>query len=95
MRTLAREVAFKRIYESLFVSKEDDDLDVFFDENNIVEEEDKNFVKSLVDLYLLNKEDIDEEIKAHLVDFELYVYLLLCMIFFLLHMQVHKHHQDE
>lgn len=68
MRALAREVAFKKIYESLFVSNEND-MDKFFDIDNLTEDEDKNFCSELVELYFKNKEDVKNTIDSLLVDF--------------------------
>ena len=68
MRALAREVAFKKIYSSLFILKEDD-LQNFFEIDNLVEDPDKEFANILVDLYIQNKQDVDSLINGYLVDF--------------------------
>lgn len=68
MRALAREVAFKKIYESLFTLNQDD-LEEFFAIDNLTKQEDKDFALALVDLYFQNKDAIDDVINSHLVDY--------------------------
>ena len=70
MRALAREVAFKRIFQSLFTSSEDV-MDTLFEIDNLVEEEDQKFSNELVSLYFDNKEEVDSIIEGLLVDFSL------------------------
>lgn len=69
MRALAREVAFKKIYSSLFISKEENDIDNFFEFDNLIEEQDKEFANMLVKLYVENKQQVDDLINGFLVDF--------------------------
>ena len=72
MRALAREVAFKRIFQSLFVSStEEEGINTFFEIDNLVEEEDQKFSNELVALYFNNKEEIDTTISNLLVDYSL------------------------
>ena len=68
MRALAREVAFKKIYESLFTSNQDD-LEEFFAIDNLTKQEDKDFALALVNLYFENKDAVDVMINSHLVDY--------------------------
>ena len=70
MRALAREVAFKKIYESLFTSNQGD-FEEFFATNKLKKQEDKDFASTLVNLYFENKQDIEQLISLHLVDFSL------------------------
>ena len=70
MRKIAREVAFKKIYESLFVSNEDD-MDIFFDMDKLTKQDDKEFANKLVSLYLENKNQVDEMISSNLKDYAL------------------------
>ena len=67
MRALAREVAFKKIYESLFV--ENEDIDVFFEIDNLNKADDKVFSTELVNLYNQNKNEINALIDSLLVDY--------------------------
>lgn len=69
MRVKAREVAFKKIYESLFISN--DDIDIFFDMEKLEEKDDQDFACKLVELYTQNKEDIESMIKKYLKGYEL------------------------
>ena len=68
MRALAREVAFKKIYESLFTLNQDD-LEEFFAIDNLTKQEDKDFALALVNLYFQNKDAVDDVINSHLVDY--------------------------
>lgn len=68
MRALAREVAFKKIYESLFTSNPND-IDLFFEQDNITKKEDKDFVLELLDLYNEHKQEIENTINSFLVDY--------------------------
>ncbi len=70
MRALAREVAFKKVYESMFTENQDD-LQSFFDLENLTKEDDKNFAETLVFLYFENKIKIDEIISENLRDYSL------------------------
>ena len=70
MRALAREVAFKKIYESMFISNQDD-LDEFFAIDSLTKQEDKDFALALTDLYFANKQQIDDLIEGNLVDYSL------------------------
>lgn len=67
MRALAREVAFKKIYEGLF--NLDTEIDVFFEHDNLSKDEDKVFASTLVDLYIQNKSEIDNLINGMLKDY--------------------------
>ena len=70
MRALAREVAFKKVYESMFTENQDD-LQSFFDIENLTKEDDKHFAETLVSLYFENKLRIDEIITNNLKDYTL------------------------
>ncbi len=70
MRRLAREVAFMKIYESLFISNEDD-MNNFFDLEKLDKKEDQDFANELVSLYFAHKDEIDEMITSNLKDFSL------------------------
>ena len=65
MRKLARETAFKIIYKSLFVLN-DFSCDEVLEEDNITEEVDIDFVKTLVRLYETNSEEINQLINSKL-----------------------------
>ena len=65
MRRLAREVAFMKIYESLFISNEDD-MNDFFDLEKLDKKEDQDFANELVSLYFAHKDDIDAKISENL-----------------------------
>ena len=67
MRALAREVAFKKIYESLFVDNEN--IDVFFEIDNLKKAEDQAFSTELVNLYNQNKAQVEDIINSLLVDY--------------------------
>ncbi len=69
MRALAREIAFKKIYESMFNQNSNEDLQLLFDLDNLTDDEDKQFVNTLVQLYFDNKIEIDETINKLLVDY--------------------------
>lgn len=69
MRTLAREVAFKKIYEDLFIENQDD-MDKFYEIDNLVGEDDKLFAKTLVKLYNEHKQEVAAKIDCLLVDYE-------------------------
>ena len=70
MRKLAREVAFMKIYESLFISNEDD-MNIFFDLEKLDKKEDQDFANELVSLYFAHKNEVDEKISNNLKDFSL------------------------
>lgn len=70
MRKLAREVAFMKIYESLFISNEDD-MNDFFVLEKLDKKEDQEFANELVSLYFAHKDDIDAKISENLKDFSL------------------------
>lgn len=59
MRKQARESAFKVIYKSLFIEN-DFSSDEILEEDLITNEEDVNFVNTLVDLYSANKDYIND-----------------------------------
>lgn len=69
MRAKAREVAFKKIYESLFISN--DDIDVFFDMEKLEDKNDQNFANELIGFYVQNKDNIESLIKKYLKDYDL------------------------
>ena len=69
MRALAREIAFKKIYESMFNQNSNEDLQLLFDLDNLTDDEDKQFVNTLVQLYFDNKIEVDETINKLLVDY--------------------------
>ena len=70
MRKLAREVAFMKIYESLFISNEDD-MNIFFDLEKLDKKEDQDCANELVSLYFAHKNEVDEKISNNLKDFSL------------------------
>ena len=65
MRKQARETAFKVIYKNLFLENDFSSRELL-EEDNILEEDDVNFVNTLVELYQLNKEDINNNINSKL-----------------------------
>ena len=65
MRKQARETAFKVIYKSLFLENDFSSSELL-EEDNILEEEDVNFVNTLVELYQQNKEEINNSINSKL-----------------------------
>lgn len=69
MRALAREVAFKKIFENLF-NQDDNSLDNFFVIDKLELEEDKAFAQSLFDCYSENKEDIEKVINENLIKYD-------------------------
>lgn len=69
MRALAREIAFKKIYESMFNENSNDDLQLLFDIDNLTDDNDKMFVSTLVELYFNNKNEVDNLINKLLVDY--------------------------
>lgn len=69
MRALAREVAFKIVFENLF-SDGEVDYDSYFEIDNISLEEDKSFVVDLVSLYQDNKQAVGEIINKNLVNYD-------------------------
>ena len=54
MRALAREVAFKKIFENQF-NQDNDNLDNFFVNDKLEKEEDKQFASLIFSTYLENK----------------------------------------
>lgn len=65
MRKQARETAFKVIYKNLFLENDFSSRELL-EEDNILEEDDVNFVNTLVELYQQNKEDINNNINSKL-----------------------------
>ena len=53
----------------MFISKEENDIDNFFEFDNLIEEQDKEFANMLVKLYVENKQQVDDLINGFLVDF--------------------------
>lgn len=68
MRALAREVAFKKIFESLF--NQEDNLDVFFAEANLDADEDRQFTTQIVKLYVDNNQYIEQLVNSNLIGYE-------------------------
>ncbi|MBQ3494522.1 MAG: transcription antitermination factor NusB [Clostridia bacterium] len=68
MRALAREVAFKKIFETLF-TQSNETLDCFFENDNLVEQQDRDFANLLVNKYLENQQQIESLINNNLVNF--------------------------
>jgi len=67
MRKLARETAFKIVYKSLFNGGFS--CDEIIEEDNITEQQDVDFINSLVNLYEINKEDINNMINGKLTGY--------------------------
>lgn len=71
MRKVAREIVFKLIYESEF--NKDRDVELSFSsmlENEVLSNEDKKFVETLLNLYETNKVEIEEKIETALIGYE-------------------------
>ena len=68
MRALAREVAFKKIFETLF-TQSNEPLDCFFENDNLVEQQDRDFANLLVNKYLENQQQVESLINNNLVNF--------------------------
>ena len=72
MRRDARELAFKLIFESEFNSQIDVELSFMSDlEEVVLTDEEKKFASQLFELYLYNKEEIEDEISIRLKGYEL------------------------
>ena len=69
MRALAREVAFKKIFENLF-NQDDISLDNFFVIEKLEMEEDKVFAQNLFNCYMENKEEIEKTINENLIKYD-------------------------
>ena len=69
MRTQAREIAFKLIFERLFVKENYTFDEEFFAE--IKKEENKEFAKSLVLSFEQNREEISKIVESKLIDYDL------------------------
>lgn len=67
MRKLARETAFKVIYKSLF--KQDLSCDELLEDDKITQQDDIEFVKTIVDLYEQNAEKINADINGKLTGY--------------------------
>lgn len=77
MRKIAREVAFMLIYEEQFNKNLDVEFSFNFLKNekdiigeNIIELEDENFARELINQYRINKEDIVEIVNRDLFGYE-------------------------
>ena len=66
-RTEAIELAFKLIY-SLEIQKnmEEEQIEIFFEENEITNNEEKEFIKTIFDGLIKNKSEIEELIQSNL-----------------------------
>lgn len=66
-RTEARELAFKLIY-SLEIQKnmEEEQIGIFFEENEITNNEEKEFIKTIFEGLINNKSEIEELIQSNL-----------------------------
>lgn len=66
-RTEARELAFKLIY-SLEIQKniEEEQIEIFFEENEITNNEEKEFIKTIFEGLINNKSEIEELIQSNL-----------------------------
>ena len=66
-RTEARELAFKLIY-SLEIQKtmEEEQIEIFFEENEITNNEEKEFIKTIFEGLINNKSEIEELIQNNL-----------------------------
>lgn len=69
MRALAREVAFKKIFENQF-NQDNENLDNFFVNDKLEQEEDKQFASLIFSTYLENKEEIEKTINSNLVGYD-------------------------
>ena len=69
MRALAREVAFKKIFENLF-NQDAKSLDDFFVMDKLELEEDQAFAQGIFDCYIENKEEIETTINNNLVKYD-------------------------
>lgn len=67
MRKLARESAFKIIYKSLFNG--DLSCEEIIEEDKITEEQDVEYVNTLVSLYANNKDEINQKINSKLTSY--------------------------
>lgn len=66
-RTETRELAFKLIY-SLEIQKnmEEEQIEIFFEENEITNNEEKEFIKTIFEGLINNKSEIEELIQSNL-----------------------------
>ncbi len=69
MRTQARELAFKLIFERLFVKKEYTFDEEFF--SSLKKEEDRQFSKTLLEKFVENRETVEIAVSSHLHGYEL------------------------
>lgn len=73
MRKLAREISFELIFEILARDESEINtlsLDTLCDEENALPEEDKQFVTTVVNTFVCNKDEILQLIYSHVKDFE-------------------------
>ena len=68
MRGKARETAFKIIYKNQFVES-DFSAEELLEEDQIVKEEDINFINALVSLYQKNKQELNAKINEKLIGY--------------------------
>lgn len=69
MRSLAREVAFKKIFENLF-NQENESLDDFFATTKLEMQEDQEFVTTIFSSYVENRHEIEQMIDKNLVNYD-------------------------
>lgn len=69
MRTYAREMAFCKVFESLFDSTTN--VDGIYDFTSLNNEEDREFATTLLNLCLEHKDEIEDTISACLKDYSL------------------------
>lgn len=77
MRRIAREIAFMLIYEEQFNEKRSVEFSFDFLKNeeeilgeNVLEQEDENFIEELINSYEINKEKTVELVQKHLFGYE-------------------------
>lgn len=68
MRSKARETAFKVIYKNLFMESDFSSCELL-EEDEIIENEDIDFVNALVSLYQQNKQELNDKINDKLIGY--------------------------
>lgn len=70
MRAQAREIAFKILFERLFIKNFSNEFDEEFFAS-LTKQEDKDFAKSIIENYQTHRQELEEIIKNNLIGYEI------------------------
>lgn len=70
MRKKAREIAFKSIYQNLFIDLSQDELGQIFEDEKLEEDDDK-FVFEIISNFKQNREELTKKIEENLKGYEI------------------------